>query len=373
MRETRKSRKPTGDSAGLVSAFFQKSHGPRIKSHFPLHTTSFRTRNTLPAHPPYLSLPADEHKMMGHISFPTLNLVGDQLDAWSKIPLHPTLLPFGVLVCIHAARVSHAARQVAGSHKYRLSVWQGFLLNQILMFSGVILSGFLLGIPSPLLTAWPVIALYGGMHVLLDLTPLGKLLLQAQDIPSIGQLMDLFFAILDGTLRAEGIIDLGILPVRNHPNKEISNSIFAAILNAAIIGGAVPLFIDLFKLDSATGEWGVRTPKWAKDLRKDTNDLVSAGLTGLVYLVLVEPKRFPLFADVVKVVGLDVLSEREVRVLCAELLGSWLLAEKALALSKQSKLLQGGNPKAITNTRPIAAAAANGSSKSPRKGSRKQQ
>lgn len=112
--------------------------------------------------------------------------IGDQLDFWSRSPVHSALLPVGALALVHAARVSHGTRQVAGSHKYRLTVWQGFLLNQILMFGGVVISGMLLGIPSALLTAWPVVVLYGGMHVLLDVTPLGRLLLQAQDIELVG-------------------------------------------------------------------------------------------------------------------------------------------------------------------------------------------
>ena len=114
--------------------------------------------------------------------------LGDSLDYWSRYPLHPTLLPFGTLALIHAARVSHATRQVAGSHKYRLTVWQGFLLNQILMFGGVVISGALLGVPSPLLMAWPVVALYGGMHVLMDVTRVGEVLLQLQELELVGTL-----------------------------------------------------------------------------------------------------------------------------------------------------------------------------------------
>lgn len=113
--------------------------------------------------------------------------IGDQLSNWSQTPLHP-LFPVGALGLIHAVRVSHATRQVAGSHKSRLGVWQGLVLNQILMFGGVVISGMLLGVPSPLLSAWPVVALYGGVHVALDVTPAGKALLHAQDIELVGTL-----------------------------------------------------------------------------------------------------------------------------------------------------------------------------------------
>lgn len=122
---------------------------------------------------------------MGQASF-SLATFGDQLEAWSQTPLHPTFLPVGTLALIHAARVSHATRQVAGSHKSRLGVWQGFLLNQILMFGGVIISNMLLGTPSLVLVAWPVVLLYGGVHVALDVTPLGKMLLDAQDVEFVG-------------------------------------------------------------------------------------------------------------------------------------------------------------------------------------------
>jgi hypothetical protein len=67
-------------------------------------------------------------------------------------------------------------------------VWQGLVLNQILMFGGVVISGMLLGVPSPLLSAWPVVALYGGVHVALDVTPAGKALLHAQDLELVGTL-----------------------------------------------------------------------------------------------------------------------------------------------------------------------------------------
>ncbi len=119
----------------------------------------------------------------------TLSSIGDRLETWSRNPLHPTLLPFGVLALIHALRVSHATRQVAGSHRNRLGLWQSFLLNQILMFAGVIVSGMLLGIPSPLLTAWPVVVLYGGMHVVADITPAGKMLLDAQEHETVGAVL----------------------------------------------------------------------------------------------------------------------------------------------------------------------------------------
>lgn len=147
--------------------------------------------------------------------------------------------------------------------------------------------------------------------------------------------MDLSFALLDGILRAEGIIDLGVEPVLRHPSPEISTSIFAVLINSAIIGGGVPLLIDLLKLDSPTGEWGIRTPSWANNPFKGTNDIFSASLLGFVYLVLSSssvPAQFPFVYGVVELFGLDKLSNTEVRTFCSLLLGALLLAEKATML-----------------------------------------
>ncbi|GAC97687.1 hypothetical protein PHSY_005273 [Pseudozyma hubeiensis SY62] len=309
--------------------------------------------------------------------------VGNSLEYWSRSPLHPTLLPVGALALVHAARVSHATRQVAGSHRYRLTLWQGFLLNQILMFGGVVISGMLLGIPSPLLSAWPVVVLYGGVHVLLDASPFGNLLLQAQDLGSVRTLMDLSFALLDGILRAEGIIDLGVEPVLRHPSPEVSSSIFAAILNAAIIGGGVPLLIDLLNLDSPTGEWGIRTPAWVKHPLQGTNDIFSAGALGFVYLSLTSssiPAQFPIVAAVVDSLGLDKLSNGEVRTFCSLLLGAMLLAEKATLLSmtaspasKPKSRATGGVAAPGEKSAARKNTASNGSIKNRKQAARKQQ
>ncbi|CDU26190.1 uncharacterized protein SPSC_06384 [Sporisorium scitamineum] len=297
--------------------------------------------------------------------------IGDQLEFWSRSPLHPTLLPVGALALVHAARVSHATRQVAGSHKYRLTLWQGFLLNQILMFGGVVVSGVLLGIPSPLLVAWPVVVLYGGMHVLLDVSPVGKLLLRAQDLEFIGIFMDLSFALLDGVLRAEGIIDLGVEPVLRHTSPQVSTSFFAAVLNSAIIGGGVPLLIDMFKLDSPTGEWGVRTPFWVKHPLKGTDDALSAALLAFVYLSLSgsPSAQLPLVASVVETTGLDKLSNRDVRTFCSLLLGSILLAEKATVLSLTMSTVS--KPVASSSRAVTAAAGGKSNTKNRKQASRK--
>ncbi|TKY88488.1 hypothetical protein EX895_002476 [Sporisorium graminicola] len=281
--------------------------------------------------------------------------IGDKLEYWSRSPLHPTLLPVGALALIHAARISHATRQVAGSHSYRLTVWQGFVLNQILMFGGVVVSGLLLGIPSPVLVAWPLVVLYGGVHILLDVSSVGKVLLRMQDLEFVGLFMDLSFALLDGVLRAEGIIDLGVEPVLRHTSPRVSTSLFAALLNSAIIGGGVPLLIDMFKLDSSTGEWGLRTPVWMKHPFKGTNDALSATLLAFVYLALAgsTSAQLPVVAGVVEASGLDKLRSREVRTFCSLMLGAILLAEKATVLSLASSAV----PKRATS-RPRASAAA---------------
>lgn len=127
--------------------------------------------------------------------------------------------------------------------------------------------------------------------------------------------------------------------VLRHPSSAVSTSLFAALLNSAIIGGGVPLLIDLFKLDSPTGEWGIRTPAWVKHPLKGTNDMFSATLLAFVYLALTSSSisaRFPLVAGVVDSLGLNKLSNRDVRTFCSLLLGAILLAEKATLLSMAS-------------------------------------
>lgn len=274
---------------------------------------------------------------MGQASL-SLASLGDQLDFLVRAPLHPTLLPVGALALVHAVRVSHATRQITGGHKSQVGVWQGFLLNQTLMFAGVVISGMLLGLPSLLLVALPVVVLYGGVHVLLDVTQTGKMLLNAQDKEFVGLLMDLSFALLDGILRAEGIIDLGIEVVRKHPSAEIASSLFAVFFNAGLIGGGVPLLIDLFKLDSPSGDWGIRSPTWAKNPFFGTNDIVSATFLTYVYLALTSPApaQYPLVGGIIRNLGLDSLSNRDIRTFCSLLLGVYLLTEKALQLSQQT-------------------------------------
>lgn len=137
-----------------------------------------------------LIFPIDIPFHKGTMPQSTLSLahLGDNLDAWSRSPLHPTLLPIGFLALVHAIRVSHATRQVAGSHRNKLGTWQSFLLNQILMFGGVVVSGMLLGIPSPLFRGSSVVVLYGGVHLVLHVAGLGNLLLKVQDHVFLGTL-----------------------------------------------------------------------------------------------------------------------------------------------------------------------------------------
>ena len=193
--------------------------------------------------------------------------------------------------------------------------------------------------------------------------------------------MDLSFAVLDGVLRAEGIIDLGVEPVslcyihftllskhttgwltlrstfqvRQHLSPQVSSSLFAALLNSAIIGGGVPLLIDMFKLDSPIGDWGLRTPAWVRHPLKGTNDALSATLLAFVYLTLTASisARFSFVHDIVQVARLDKLSTRDIRTFCSLLLGSILLAEKATVLS----LTKNPSPKLIApRSRAVAAA-----------------
>lgn len=163
-----------------------------------------------------------------------------------------------------------------------------------------------------------------------------------------------------------------IRQVRKHPSPEISSSLFAALVNSAIIGGGVPLLIDLFKLDSASGDWGIRSPTWAKDPLCGTNDILSATFLGFVYLALMSPApaQFPLIGGVIQSLGVDTLSNADIRTFCSLLLGAVLLAEKAV------KLLQEDKPAKITPATHSSThknGTANGSGKNRKSTSRKLQ
>lgn len=56
------------------------------------------------------------------------------------------------------------------------------------MFGGVVVSGMLLGIPSPLFRGSSVVVLYGGVHLVLHVAGLGNLLLKVQDHVFLGTL-----------------------------------------------------------------------------------------------------------------------------------------------------------------------------------------
>ncbi len=103
------------------------------------------------------------------------------------------------------------------------------------------------------------------------------------------------------------------------------------------MGGGIPLLIDLFRLDSTTGEWGVRSPAWAKNPFSGTNDMLSSAFLALVYLTLASPATAPiaLLRDALHAFGAESLDARDVRTLCSLLLGSILLSEKATVLSNQ--------------------------------------
>ncbi|PWZ03800.1 hypothetical protein BCV70DRAFT_170870 [Testicularia cyperi] len=273
----------------------------------------------------------------------TLLAIADSIDHRGKPAIHQTYLPIGPLALLHAIRVSHATRQVQGGRASQVGVFQSFLLNQILMFGGVVLSGFLLGIPSPLLLAPDVILLYGGTHVLLTVSGLGMKLLAVSEEFSVGLTMDLAFSILDGIMRSEGILDLGVGEVVRHSSVSISRSLFAALVNAAIIGGVVPLLIELFRLDSSVGHWTVAAtpPGWFRNPFAGTNDLWSSALVALVYLGLSQhplvasspfnffpPSSWSLSSSVPGQKQTDALDQRVIKTLCALLLATILTLER---------------------------------------------
>ncbi|KAN0065052.1 hypothetical protein ACQY0O_001547 [Thecaphora frezii] len=265
----------------------------------------------------------------------TLTAFADRLDLALATPVHKVYLPVGYLAFLHAIRVSHATRQVSGGLKSKFNVYQGVLLNQILLFGGVVLSSLLLGLPCPMFASGQVILLYAGTHLALTLSGLGDVLLQLNDNYAIGLSMDIFFSALDGLFRADGVLALGVDIVRTHPSVSISSSSLAAIVNGAIIGGATPLLIDLFRLDSASGDWSIRTPKWIKDPFAGTQDLVSGAVVSAAYLAMID-KGFaaaatPYLHRLTGVASIAVANDitlREAKTISAVLMTSILVAQR---------------------------------------------
>ncbi|PWN53916.1 hypothetical protein IE53DRAFT_80056 [Violaceomyces palustris] len=224
------------------------------------------------------------------LNSPYLLAFSHQVETLKSTLVHADYFPIGYLTLFHAIRVSHATRQVSGGLESRLSILQGVLLNQILLFGSVMLSSVMLGTTSPLFLAPRTIATYISVHLFLKLSNLGDFLLALNQAPVFGPALDFTLCLLDGVCRSEGVIILGVEEIRRQNSPSLSGSLYACILNGSILGGGAPLLIQAFNLDSPVGDWKLQAPLWAKSFKSllAMTDLWSATLVSTIYCLVTD-------------------------------------------------------------------------------------
>ncbi|CAO1628744.1 unnamed protein product [Parajaminaea phylloscopi] len=152
---------------------------------------------------------------------------------------------------------------------------------------------------------------------------------------SFGLALDIFCNFVDAICRTDGIISLGVEPVRGHA------SFLTPLLTSAIIGGGGPLLIGLLNLDNS--EWRLQTPTWLKNPSGLLAiDIWSASLVGLIYRATAEEARpgslFPqgLLGPASSVApstaaGRALLSHSEAKMLCSAILFALLTVNRLRA------------------------------------------
>ncbi|CAO1618759.1 unnamed protein product [Sympodiomycopsis kandeliae] len=248
-------------------------------------------------------------------TLPPLVPVSSFLTSISTPHIHPILLPLSPLTLLHAIRVSLGTLQVQGGK--RRPLLQSVVLVWILLFGGWSIINIALGIPSPLLdpdVQWTAF-IYAAVHVVLTITGLGSLGFKALNKDRIGVSLDVFFSLVDGVCRMEGIALLGVEPVSSQP------SALTPVITSILIGGGAPLLIGLFDLTSP--EWKLRTPDW---LVNPTGllafDIWSSGFVGWLYAQLTQPD--------------PLLSKPEAQLLCAILLSALMIINRLRVESLKS-------------------------------------
>ena len=109
------------------------------------------------------------------------------------------------------------------------------------------------------------VAVYSTVHVLLTTTRVGDALLAVHAHPLAGIALDVLVSTIDAVCRTEGIVNFGIAQVARHTHTGVAASIFARMVVGGAIGGALPLMVGLFGLNSPTGDWSLRTPRWVRE------------------------------------------------------------------------------------------------------------
>ncbi|WFD28868.1 hypothetical protein MNAN1_003883 [Malassezia nana] len=194
-----------------------------------------------------------------------LATVADWQELVWKQHVHPVYLPVAFLSIVHAIRVSHATRMLSGGPRAQLRLFQSLVLNLIVLFGSSTLLALLLGLPAPFVISPVAIVLYSSVHVLLECTGLGLVLVRFHAGATTGLLMDGILATIDAVCRTEAIAHMGLAQIRRHTNPVVAQSLLVQLIAGALISGGVPLIAATFQLHSPYGHWQLVTPPWLQN------------------------------------------------------------------------------------------------------------
>ncbi|WFD01091.1 hypothetical protein MYAM1_003852 [Malassezia yamatoensis] len=160
----------------------------------------------------------------------------------------------------------------------------------------------LLGEPLPILISPVTILLYASVHVLLYITGLGTALLKLHSYLGVAYVnqsdprMDIFLATIDAVCRSEAIASLASMKLRQHPDPNVSHSVFAQMVIGALISGGLPLLVGIFNLDSPAGLWSFGIPAWLQRpslLLSPLPDLAGGVIVSMLVLLLTSSSKEP--------------------------------------------------------------------------------
>lgn len=212
------------------------------------------------------------------VAFSPIHRLVNTLSTPLSSPYLPFALPALLTLC-HALRVSLATSQVQGGPR-RIPITQSIALLWILLFGGWTIVQLGLGGSTPLFQPDVQLAagIYAAVHTVAIFSGWNQLVIQmvSRSPNTVGLSVDLLCCAIDAICRMQGIISLGIEPVRGHPSP------ITPFLTSALIGGGGPILIGL--LDLSSPSWKVQTPTWLSDpFGLMALDIWSAALVGWVY------------------------------------------------------------------------------------------
>lgn len=288
-----------------------------------------------------------------------LGTVADYQDLLWRLHLHEVYIPVAAVSVVHAVRISHGTRMLSGGGNSRLGLFQGLVLNLIVLFGSSCVIAVMLGMPFPLLMSPFAICLYSSVYIIMHITGLGDGLVRLHE--QAPRRVDLATACIDAMCRIEGIVNVRLAQIQGHPNPVIAQSWFVQIIAGALVSGGVPLIAQTFQLHSPMGLWQMTTPAWIQQpSRLLYADLVGGAVVSFLMLVLTSgqidakmpwlPRPTPALArwlslahkpDMHRVPHLPYFSLREAKAICAVVLLICLvfpiLRRRSLPVSKKVK------------------------------------